>query len=333
MLRFSIVILGIEFNLMILLIAFLRLVRWQNLMFIAITQVLFYYCFMYFHDHNPMFQENFLKPYLFLLLVIASVLIAAAGYIINDYFDLNIDKINKPSKIIVEKIIRRRWAIVWHLILSAIGIVLSFYIGYKTNNILLGFLNFCSAILLWLYSTKFKKELMIGNIIISLLTAWVVIVLYFCELRFYYVFNDESENYKKYITLLFKVAVLYGGFAFIISIIREVIKDLEDMQGDEKHGCRTMPIVWGIPAAKIFAGTWLVVLIAALCIVQFYAIQLHWWFAALYCVIVVIGPLIYILRKLGKAMVPGDYHQLSTQVKLVMLAGILSMIFFTVYRL
>ncbi len=301
-------------------------------MFIALTQVLFYFCFIYSHEHKlTVLQENFLKPSLFVLLVVSSVLIAAAGYIINDYFDLNIDKINKPSKIVVEKIIRRRWAIVWHLVLTSIGVMLSFYIGYKINNVLLGLLNFCSAILLWFYSTKFKKELMIGNIIISLLTAWVVIVLYFCELRFYYIFNVESENYKKYITFLFKVAVLYGGFAFIISIIREVIKDLEDRKGDEKYGCRTMPIVWGIPASKIFIGTWLVVLIAALCIVQFYALQLHWWFSALYCVIFIIGPLIYILRKLDKAMVQEDYHKMSIQVKLVMLTGILSMIFFKFY--
>ncbi len=313
--------------------AFLRLIRWQNLVFIALTQVLFYYCFMYSREHElSVFQENYLKPSLFVLLLVSSVLIAAAGYIINDYFDLNIDKINKPSKIIVEKIIRRRWAIVWHLVLTAIGVTLSFYIGYKINNVLLGLLNFCSAVLLWFYSTKFKKELMIGNIIISMLTAWVVIVLYFCELRFYYEFNNESENYKKYITLLFKVAVLYGGFAFIISIIREVIKDLEDIKGDEKYGCRTMPIVWGVPASKIFIGTWLVVLIAALCIVQFYALQLHWWFSALYCVIFIIAPLIYILRKLYKAMLQDDYHKLSVQVKLVMLTGILSMIFFKIYR-
>jgi 4-hydroxybenzoate polyprenyltransferase len=318
---------------MILFRAFLRLVRWQNLVFIALTQVLFYYCFIYSHERNFLiFQENFLKPSLFVLLVIASVSIAAGGYIINDYFDLNIDKVNKPSRIIVEKIIRRRWAIVWHLVLTAIGVLLSFYIGYKITNVFLGLLNLCSAILLWFYSTKFKKELMIGNIIISLLTAWVVIVLYFCELRFYYVFNVASENYKKYITLLFKVAVMYGGFAFIISIIREVVKDLEDMQGDEKYGSRTMPIVWGIPASKIFAGTWLVVLIAALCLVQFYALQLHWWFSAVYCVVCMIGPLLYILRKLDKAMVQKDYHALSIQIKLVMLTGILSMIFFKIYN-
>ncbi|MEJ7768708.1 MAG: geranylgeranylglycerol-phosphate geranylgeranyltransferase [Chitinophagaceae bacterium] len=313
--------------------AFFRLVRWPNLVFIALTQLLFYYCFIYSNDRGlNSLNENYLKPSLFLLLVVASLLIAAAGYIINDYFDLNIDKINKPQRIVVEKIIRRRWAIIWHLVFSTLGVVLSFYIGLKISNWLLGMLNLLSVILLWFYSTTFKKKLMIGNIIISLLTAWVVIVLYLCEWRFDYVFNNEADSYKKYIQLLFKLSVLYGGFAFIISLIREVLKDLEDMQGDEKYGCRTMPIVWGVPASKVFTATWMVVLIATLMIVQVYAIQQHWWWLAIYCVLCVIFPLVLILRQLNKAMVMQDYHRLSSRVKMVMFSGILSMIFFRIYH-
>ncbi len=314
-----------------LITAFFKLVRWPNLVFIALTQFLFYYCFMYSHDRGLNNSSvTFLKSSLFILLVAASVLIAAGGYIINDYFDLNIDKINRPSRLIVEKIIRRRWAILWHIILSSIGVLLSFYIGYKIDNWLLGPLNLFSVVLLWYYSTTFKKELMIGNVIISLLTAWVVLVLYFCELRFYYVFNVESDSYKYYITQLFKAAVLYGSFAFIISLIREVVKDLEDIQGDEKYGCRTMPIVWGVPASKIFIATWLVVLISALGIVQFYVLQLQRWWSALYCFLFVIIPLIFILRNLDKAKVSKDYHKLSSGIKLIMLTGILSMIFFKI---
>lgn len=323
---------SIEFFEMYLLKAFFRLVRWQNLLFIALTQLLFYYCFIY--SRNAALNnghKSFFGPSSFLLLVIASVMIAAAGYIINDYFDLNIDKINKPDGIVVDKVIRRRWAIVWHLLFTTTGIAISFYIGYMINNWLLGILNLLSAVLLWFYSTTFKRKLLIGNVIISLLTAWVVLVLYFCELRFYYVFNDESQVYKTFITMLFKVAVLYGSFAFIISLIREVVKDMEDIRGDEKFGCRTMPIVWGIPASKIFIATWLVVLIAALIIVQVYAIQIHWWWSAVYCVIFVIYPLWRILKNLQKAVVAKDYHKLSTAIKLVMLSGILSMLFFKAY--
>ena len=308
--------------------AFFKLIRWPNLVFIALTQILFYYCFIF---HRNSYDTVSLKFFLFVLLVIASVLIAAAGYIINDYFDLNIDKVNKPAKIIVEKVIRRRWAIIWHLVFTSAGVLLSFYIGYKINNLFVGVFNGLSAVLLWFYSTTFKKELLIGNIIISLLTAWVVLVLYFCEIRFDYVFNAEPDNYQQYITLIFKGSVLYGGFAFIISLIREVVKDLEDIRGDEKYGCRTMPVVWGVPASKIFAATWLVVLIAALGIVQVYALQLRWWWSAVYCVIFVIAPLIIILLNLYKAMVMEDYHKLSVAIKMVMLAGILSMLFFRVY--
>src|SRR4028118_1652607 len=128
--------------------AFLRLIRWPNLVFIAITQCLFYYCFIYERsaDHPGVIS---LTPALLSLLVLASLLIAAAGYIINDYFDLNIDKINKPSKIIVEKLIRRRWAIIWHLVFTGAGILLSFYVGYKMNNWFLGPVNLMSAVLLW----------------------------------------------------------------------------------------------------------------------------------------------------------------------------------------
>lgn len=313
--------------------AFLRLVRWPNLVFIALTQSLFYYCFIYsYNSGSILLNDNFLRPSLFLLLVMASVFIAAAGYIINDYFDLNIDKINKPTRIIVEKIIKRRWAIVWHLALTSMGVIISFYIGYKINNWFLGPLNLLSALLLWFYSTTFKKKLMIGNIIISMLTSWVVIVLYLCEWRFHYLFNDQADRYKKYIQVLFKVSVLYGGFAFIISLIREVIKDLEDMQGDEKYGCRTMPIVWGVPASKVFAATWLVVLIATLVIVQVYAMQLHWWWLAIYCLVCVIVPLILILKQLNRAVLINDYHNLSSRIKAVMLTGILSMIFFKFYH-
>jgi 4-hydroxybenzoate polyprenyltransferase len=163
-----------------LIVAFLALIRGLNLLFIVLTQVLFQYFILV-----PIFADAGMQPSLtetlFSLLVVASVCIAAAGYIINDYFDLNIDQVNKPHKLVVEKIIKRRWAIFWHLSFSALGILLSFYIGWKVNNILIGFANVLCVTLLWFYSTTFKRNLLIGNVIISLLSSWVVLVLYFSE--------------------------------------------------------------------------------------------------------------------------------------------------------
>jgi 4-hydroxybenzoate polyprenyltransferase len=316
-----------------LVIAFLRLIRWPNLVFIVITQLLFYYCITL-----PVFNQHGSKPYLPVLIlyltIIASVLIAAAGYIINDYFDLNIDRVNKPDKLVVEKIIKRRWAIMWHLILSVIGIVLSFYISIVLADwyVVVAVINLICVFALWIYSTTYKRRLLIGNILISALTAWTILVLYVAEFPHWFKISIEAKKaYDLSMAKLFKYAVLYAGFAFIISLIREVIKDMEDMEGDAKYGCKTMPIVWGIPATKVFTAVWLIVLTAALVIIQVYAAYLGWWFSVVYCIVFIVIPLLWILQKLYKAQVAKDYHQLSNGVKFVMLAGILSMLFFKIY--
>src|ERR1017187_5104664 len=165
--------------------AFFRLIRWPNLFFIALTQFLFYYCILLpsFHNAQSVEYGNILQPVPFFLLCLSSVLIAAAGYIINDYFDLNIDRVNKPEKIVVEKLIKRRWTIVWHWVLSGIGVLLGFYVSWELRNIFVGLANLFCVLLLWFYSTTFKRKLLIGNILIALLTSWVILVLYLCEFR------------------------------------------------------------------------------------------------------------------------------------------------------
>ena len=314
-----------------LLLAFFRLIRWKNLVFIGLTQFLFYYCiivpslpFSYY-----LLPDTLTQP-LFLLLVLSSIFIAAAGYIINDYFDINIDRINKPDKMVVEKIINRRWAILLHWLITTVGLMISLYIGFKTSFIVF-IANVLCTLLLWFYSTTFKKKLLSGNIIISLLTAWTVLVLYFATNIVYHSSKGLSPDIYAALNRIFKFAVLYGGFAFIISLVREVVKDIEDKEGDAKYNCKTMPIVWGIPTSKVFAGVWLVVLIGILSIIQFYAFQLGWLLISFYCLVMVILPLIWILRKLYVAQNSQQYHQLSQIIKLVMLFGILSLFFFKLY--
>ncbi len=304
--------------------AFFTLIRWQNLLFIAITQALFAYCIII-----PVYKVAAIAPivtkWVLFWLILSSVLIAAAGYIINDYFDLNIDIINKPDKVIVGKTIARRWAIAFHLILSFIGISIGFYLDITTRILLLGVANFICVGLLFFYSISLKKKLLIGNILISALTAWTVFVITWCETR-----NLLSPLGLSRIKIT-RYTLLYAGFAFIISLIREVIKDIEDMEGDRKYGCTTMPIVWGVNAAKIFIAVWLIVLLALLVSLQFYVLQFHWWFSALYSIVFIIAPLINIFRKLFTATTPADYHWLSSRTKMVMLTGILSMIFIKIY--
>ena len=304
--------------------AFFKLIRWPNLLFIALTQMLFrYFILRFVYMNSSGSYENIkLSLPLFYLLVFASVCIAAAGYIINDYFDVNIDIVNKPSKLIIDRYIKRRWAIVLHIVFSFTGFVISCYVGYKLRNLYIPVFNLLAIAALWFYSTTFKKKLLIGNVLISLLTAWVIVVLTISEYRFQIMPDDI------YWKRLIKLSFIYAGFAFIISLIREVIKDMEDMPGDAKYGCTTMPIVWGIQVSKVFVAVWLVVIIAAVAGIQIYVIHLGWWFSALYSLLTIIIPLIWALGKLYAAHSSKDFHQLSTIIKLIMFTGILSMIFF-----
>ena len=307
--------------------AFLQLIRWPNLVFIFLTQHLFYYSVVL-PDYAAIGFDHawYLSWKAFHWLVASSVLIAAAGYIINDYFDLNIDQVNKPNAIIIQKVIKRRWAIFWHLGLSVAGLLCTLYACRLTGNWLVAPLNLLCVLLLWFYSTTFKKKFLIGNLVIALLTAWVVLVLYVADLDV--IALTRYANYRSVLNKVFKLAMLYGGFAFVISLIREVVKDMEDIAGDEKYGCRTMPIVWGIPASKVFTAVWLVVLMVSVLVLQVYALLLGRFIAAAYGIGLVALPLALILRRLYTATTPAQFHKISSWIKLVMLTGILSMLFF-----
>ncbi len=304
-----------------LIAAFFRLVRLPNLFFIALTQVLFQICIYYSLYNGNIPAGDALQ---FVLLVLASVFIAAAGYIINDYFDINIDEVNKPHKLVVDKHISRRWAIAWHFMLSVTGVlltVLALPILQKWYLILANI--FCVA-LLWLYSTNFKKQLLTGNIVISLLTAWTILIIFFSKVSLSEAFGAGNASHYK----LFRIAILYAGFAFIISLIREAIKDMEDMEGDSKYGCKTMPVAWGVNATKVYVAVWLIVLLAILIIIQVYILQFKWWLPVAYGMVAILLPLVLILFKLKKSTSVQQFHQLSSMTKLVMFTGILSMIFF-----
>ncbi|MBK8611101.1 MAG: geranylgeranylglycerol-phosphate geranylgeranyltransferase [Chitinophagaceae bacterium] len=312
-----------------LIAAFLKLIRWPNLLMIAVTQLLFYFSLV-----EPLAAKGIntsFNKFHFLLLIIASVLVAAAGYIINDYFDLNIDQVNKPERTVIDKLIKRRWAIVMHLGFSLAAIVIGFYVDLNSTVFWLGLSNIGVAFLLFGYSISLKKKLLWGNILVSALTGWVVLISFLCYYNTFTCSGCGESFLDMYNNRFIRISFLYSGFAFIISIIREVVKDLEDIDGDARYGCKTMPIAWGIPASKVFVAVWLVVLIGMVGIVQFYVLQFGWIWSAVYCIILIILPLLWILRNLMRAQVPKDYRQLSGLIKLVMLAGLLSMIFFKIY--
>lgn len=305
---------------------FFQLIRYPNLLFIALTQFLFYYRIIVPYFNNNLQPKQLLQENDFFLLLIASVLIAAAGYIINDYFDIQIDNVNKPERLILGKLIKRRWAMLLHLVLSLAGLFLTAIVAMHLDNLLLLGLNFLSVLMLLLYSSTFKKKLLIGNIIISVLTAWVVGVLFITEIRL----NDTVYMQLNQAALgsLYKVTLFYAGFAFIVSLIREVVKDMEDMEGDRRFGCETMPIKWGIPSTKVFVAVWIFVLIGLLAAIAFYAMLNSWSWPFYALSFAMIIQFYFLLKKLYYAQLTADFANISTVLKLIMLAGILSMSFY-----
>jgi 4-hydroxybenzoate polyprenyltransferase len=189
--------------------------------------------------------------------------------------------------------------------------------------------NLFSILLLWLYSTNFKKQLLIGNVIISILTSWVILILFFSKSPLS-VDNIITADHKE--IRLFRLTMLYAGFAFIISLIREVLKDMEDRIGDARYGCKTMPIEWGLPASKVFVAVWIIVLTGTLVILQLYVLAYGWWLSIVYCLLAIIAPLLIVLSKLTAANTQQDFHLLSRYVKAIMFTGILSMLFFYYYH-
>ncbi len=307
--------------------AFLMLVRFGNLLFIAVTQTLFYFTVYGSLAGKSIFELG--SDGAFILLVLASVFIAAGGYVINDYFDIQIDQVNRPRKVVVDRWIKRRNVIIWHGLLSLIGLVFTFWVSKVSGKWSLLFLNILSVFVLWVYSTTYKKALLLGNLLIAVLTAWVILSVYWFAGKGWdaqYVWMQGSETYD--VKKFFKLSMSYAGFAFVMTLIREVVKDLEDMMGDAQFGARTMPIVWGVPVSKMFAGVWLSVAAGGLIIISLYAWQSGVHAISLYALFALIVPILLIIRKLKIAQQSSDYHSLSSWIKWVMLAGILSMLFF-----
>lgn len=307
-------------------VAFFRLIRWQNLVFIAMTQCLFY-CFIIFPELSKtsyFYQTGAFSISLMLWLVLASMMIAAAGYIINDYFDINIDEVNKPEKMVVQKFISRRHAILLHLTFTFIGLLITGFVAWRTSIfIFIG--NVICAILLWAYSTNFKRRLLSGNVMIAALTAWTILVLYI-SLNGY---SDHFQNdfiIRQTMQKILRYVLIYAGFAFIVSLIREVVKDMEDVEGDRRYQCNTMPIAWGIHTSKVFTGVWIVVLFSAIIIIQLYVLQKGWWVSVLYCGAFILTPMMVFSKKLFIAKDKEQFAEISKWIKVVMLTGILSLV-------
>jgi len=276
-----------------LILALFRLTRFWNLAIIAFAQ--YFTAYFLFHQRLLVFTDFWL-----FLIVASTVMIAAAGYIINDYYDIKIDLINKPDRVVIGKTITRRYAIFFHTVISVTGVGIGLLINWKV-----GAVNFVSVFLLWLYSNNLKRLPLIGNLVVALLTGLSIFLLSFL--------------YEQYLPLV----MTYSLFAFFMTLIREIVKDMEDMKGDTTFGCRTLPIVWGIRKTKSFLyGTILVFSFLVLWL-DYQQLKISW----IYFIPLLFVPMSILFYRLLKADTKKEFYQLSQLCKIIMLLGICSMIF------
>jgi 4-hydroxybenzoate polyprenyltransferase len=304
-------------------IAVLRLIRAQNLLIMALTQYLFRYAILI-----PIMQLENVTPVFsnlsFALLVLSTVLIAAAGYAINDYFDLRVDRINRPKKIIVGKIISRRKVMMLHTVLSILACMIGVYVSYKAGSLKYTAINVLMVTLMWFYSLKFKSYFLVGNLLVSFATAMTIVLVWLFDMSALHA-SGQMIIVNRDLVILF--LLIYSLFAFGISLIREIIKDIEDVEGDKKCGCSTIPVVIGTKRTKYILVGLLAISFAVLSYLTFkvYGIdnmRLLFW----YMIVVILIPLIYLGYVILVAKNKSDYTYLSSITKFIMIAGVLSML-------
>jgi 4-hydroxybenzoate polyprenyltransferase len=242
----------------------------------------------------------------FLLLCLATLMIAGAGYIINDYYDIKIDIVNNPKRVMIGKVFTRRVALFAHFIINIVAVLIGLLVALKMHDWKIFITVFISGFLMWYYSNSLKRLALWGNLTISFLTG----------ISIYYISFLSDNNVR--------MVILYSVFAFMISLIREIIKDMEDMKGDALYGCKTLPIVWGVVNTKnfIFAISFVFISIIGFLFIEHYNNLL-----ALYFSLVLFPIFLFLLIKLYKAQTEKDYHTLSSLSKGIMLAGLASILF------
>jgi 4-hydroxybenzoate polyprenyltransferase len=233
-------------------IASLRIIRPINLVIIAITM---YGC-RYFVLAANGYQKIHDEPLLFFFVVISTLLIAAGGNIINDYFDVKADKVNKPEKLIVGKLIEKRKAILLHWMLNGIAFLIAVIVSVYVKSSSIVLIHLASINLLWFYSLYFKKKPFIGNFVIALLTGLIpiLVIVYFEVLnnfnKPFSAFHEDSWSVHLNYNFLYVLALM----AFIQNLAREILKDVEDIEGDKKIAARTVPMILGVQRTKLLVA-------------------------------------------------------------------------------
>ncbi len=302
----------------------LKLIRFPNLLIVAATQYLIYYSiFVPFFAISENTINSNLSSFLFFLLVLTTMLIAAGGYIINDIVDYEIDLVNKPKKVFIGNGINKKQSFYFYFASVLLGFILSIFIAQQTNNFHLLFVYPVTVGLLYFYSTIFKKSFFIGNLIVALFCAFVPAIICVAESNVFIALWSGNEDDINNFHFEYKIIFAYIIFAFLTTLMREVVKDIEDVEGDKLANCKTIPIVLGIQKAKVWA-----IFLTFLLLLGYVLFERMTWDGVMnledyYFLICLIFPTLYILIKLFLAKAKKDFSHLSFCIKILMLLGLL----------
>lgn len=310
---------------------FLRLIRPINLIVVALTMYAMRVFFLpYLDEINRRIPSS--EPLDFFLLVLSTVIIAAGGNIINDYFDVKADRVNKPDKVIIGKYIKPRWAIVSHWLLNFTAFAIACYLSWRYGTFWYVFIHLLSINALWFYSMYFKRRFLIGNVMIALLTALVPIL---CGIHFLKLVDSsyhislpgswdgnvsigiDSKGIKTFFVLFF------AFFAASLNLVREIIKDIEDVEGDLLLRAKTLPIVIGKRRSKFIAAAILLVLLIVPIpfILEGYAYYHNQFFVAMAPGIAIIFGIVVVLILTLKAQERQQFKRADFVLKLLMMIG------------
>lgn len=301
----------------------LNLIRWKNLLMIAFVQLLIKYALF-----QPFLETTeltiMLNGFGFGLLILSTLCIAAAGNIINDIYDVETDLVNRPSKVIIGKKISEKTAYTLFITLNVIGVLIGFYLSHLVGKSGFFAIFVIISALLYVYASYLKQMLLLGNIVISVLVGLSILIVGVFELMP----AITAQNQATQLTF-FKILFDYALFAFLINLTREIIKDLEDVDGDYKSGMNTLPIAIGRDrASKVAFAVSLMPLLGSIYYVSTYLYKYELFIG--YFSVLIIVPLLYIAFKSFQAKTKKHYRHISTMLKLVMLFGMLSLLLYPI---
>lgn len=313
-------------------LAYFKIIRAFNLVIVALSLYLFYR-FLIIPNHEFQLHTTLL-PFTktdFILFVLSVVCIAAAGNIINDYFDFELDKEYKPERPLAQGLISLNTAMYLHAVLAFAGIALGFYLGWGYNYTQIGYVYIIAALLLYVYSSYLKKMPLAGNVVVAALSTFVFVLLMMFEVNFLNTIHFDLA--ERVVNLLKQAVIFYGGFAFLVSLAREIVKDIEDKEGDAAFNINTLAVAYGETFAKAVSIMILLVMLSGIA----YFMKGFWDMKVMkgffYLLALIVFPTMVAIVLLLLAKERRQYALVSLLLKVIMLLGILSIPAFYYFNL